>query len=275
VLAVLTGTVPDVTAPPDHVLAAFGLSSAPGEQLAGGRTWRFGDAVLKPAPHAVESAWAAGVFESLRVSGIRVARPLRSSDGRWVVGGWCAQRFVSGRPAARYDDIVDASFALHEALAGVPAPRFLAERQDVYSWADRLAWGETDEADRLGDGHGARLYAEVAAGRRPVDLPSQVVHGDLFGNVLFAGSAPPAVIDFTPYWRPASYAVAIIVVDAVSWGRAPTELVRRWAHLECWPQLLRRAVLFRLAVSLVHPRTTPESLVEMLTAVDVLRPLLD
>ncbi len=231
--------------------------------------------MLKPTAHPVEAAWAAGVFESLRVSGIRVARPIRASDGRWVVGGWSAQRFVSGRPAARYDDIVDASFALHEALAGVAAPRFLAERQDIYRWADRLAWGEIDEeAQRLGDGHGARLFEAIAAGRAPVDLPSQVVHGDLFGNVLFAGSAPPAVIDFTPYWRPVNYAAAVIVVDAVSWGGAPIELVQRWEHLQQWGQVLRRALLFRLALSLAHPRTTPESLVGMLTAAEVIRPLL-
>jgi uncharacterized protein (TIGR02569 family) len=266
-----------VTAPPEHVLAAFGLAGHTGEQLAGGtgRTWRFGDGVLKPVDNPVEAAWVAGVFESLRVSGIRVARPIRSSDGRWVVGGWSAQRFVSGRPAARYDDIVDASFSLHEALAGQPEPRFLRDRQDVYSWADRLAWGEIEDRDqRLGDGHGARLFHQLAEGRRPLQLPSQVVHGDMFGNVLFAGSAPPAVIDFTPYWRPANYSAAVIAVDALSWGGAQTDLVERWSHLEEWAQLLRRAVLFRLALSLAHPRTTPESMVEMLTAAEVLGPYL-
>lgn len=266
-----------MTAPPDHVLAAFGLADTVGEQLAGaaGRTWRHADVVLKPTARPVETAWSAGVFESLRVSGIRIARPVRSSDGRWVVGGWSAQRFVSGRPAARYDDIVDASLALHEALARVPPPRFLGDRQDLYSWADRLAWGEIEDRDaRLGDGHGARLYGEFADGRRPVDLPAQIVHGDLFGNVLFAGSAPPAVIDFTPYWRPVNYAAAVIVVDAVSWGGAPVDLVQRWAHLAGWDQMVRRAVLFRLAVSLAHPRTTPESLVQMLTAAEVIRPVL-
>lgn len=271
-------TVPSERRPPDHVLAAFGLTASSGEQLAGGtgRTWRYGDAVVKPADNPVEVAWAAGVFESLRVSGIRVARPVRSSDGRWVVGGWSAQRFVSGRPAARYDDIVDAAFALHEALAGVEEPRFLRDRHDIFSWADRLAWDEiTDRDQRLGDGHGARLFAELAEGRRPLELPSQVVHGDMFGNVLFAGSAPPAVIDFSPYWRPVNYAAAVIVVDALSWGGAQTDLVDRWRHLQGWAQLLRRAVLFRLGLSLAHPRTTAESLVEILTAAEVVRPLLD
>ena len=53
------------------------------------------------------------------------------------------------------------------------------------------------------------------ADRRDVRTASQVVHGDLFGNVLFAGDAPPAVIDITPYWRPAGWAVGVIA------GRRP------------------------------------------------------
>jgi uncharacterized protein (TIGR02569 family) len=267
-----------VTPPPAHVIAAFGLTGVGGDQLDGGqgRTWRFGDVVLKPVENAVEAAWVASTFDTLRVSGIRVARPIRSSDGRWVVGGWSAQRFVSGRQAPRYDDIIDASLSLHESLAGIPEPKFLRDRDSVYSWADRLAWGEIDDDDHgLGDGHGARLFAELADGRKPVEVVSQVVHGDLFGNVLFAGSAPPAVIDFSPYFRPPSYSAAVVAVDAIAWGGAQTDLLGRWQHLDAWPQMIRRALLFRLAVSLGHPRTTPESLVEMLTAAAIIGPFLD
>ena len=87
----------------------------------------------------------------------------------------------------------------------MPEPRFLRERTDLYSWADRLAWGEIDDADgRTGSGHGAtavRRRWPPVAGRST--CRSQVVHGDLYGNVLFAGIAPPAVVDITPYWRPA------------------------------------------------------------------------
>lgn len=232
--------------------------------------------MLRPVDDPVEAAWVAGLFDQLRVSGIRVARPVRSSDGRWVVAGWSAQRFVAGRQARRYDDVIEAAGVLHDSLASVPEPRFLRERTSLYAWSDRLAWGETgDEQGRLGDGHGARLFAELAGGRRAVDLANQVVHGDLFGHVLFAGSAPPAIVDFTPYWRPPAWAAAVIAVDALSWGGAQTDLLERWTHLPRWSQMLRRALMFRLALSLVHPRTTAESLVEVLTATEVIRPFLD
>lgn len=265
------------TPPPAHVLAAFGAGSIAPVLLAGGSgpAFRSGDIVFKPVENTAEASWIAATFEQLRVAGIRVARPIRSSDGRWVVAGWSAQRFVSGRPEPRYDDIIRTSLTLHEALAEVPNPRFLRERDDLYSWADRLAWGET-VSDRweLIDGHGARLFAELASTRLPAELPHQVVHGDLFGNVLFAGAAPPAVIDITPYWRPAVWSAAVIAVDALTWGGAPTDLLSAWSHLPEWRQMLLRALLFRLAVSLSHPRSTPSSLVQMLSAAEIIRPFL-
>jgi uncharacterized protein (TIGR02569 family) len=232
--------------------------------------------VLKPVDSTAEASWVAATFEQLRVSGVRVARPVRSSDGRWVVAGWCAQRFVSGRAEPRYSEIIETSLTLHQAMAGIAQPRHLRDRDDLYSWADRLAWGEpVSRRWELPDGHGAQLFADLSARRVGVDIADQVVHGDMFGNVLFAGTAPPAVIDITPYWRPAAWAAAVVAIDAISWGGAPTGLVEEWAHLPEWPQMLLRALLFRLAVSLTHPRSTPSSLVEILSAADIIRPYLD
>ncbi len=270
------------SAPPDHVLRAFSAPSAPGELLEGGqgRTWRCGNIVFKPVDDPVEASWLANVFERLQVSGLRLARPVRSSDGRWVVSGWSAHRFVSGSPAARHDDILRVSIGLHEALSTVPEPKFLRQRPGLYSWADRLAWGEIEDADgRIGSGHGSRLFAGLAGGRGPVDLPSQVVHGDLYGNVLFAGSAPPAVVDITPYWRPAGWAAGVVAVDAIAWGGAPVELMAEWRqwpglpHTQ-WPQLVRRALLFRLAVCLANPATPPSHLVTMLSTAERIEPFL-
>ena len=38
--------------------------------------------------------------------------------------------------------------------------------------------------------------------------------------MLFADASPPAVIDFSPYWRPAGLALAVAAVDALMWGGA-------------------------------------------------------
>lgn len=265
-------------APPEHVLRAFGAPAAPPELLDGGqgRTWRAENIVLKPVTDPAEASWLASTCEQLHVAGVRLARPVRSSDGRWVVSGWSAQRFVTGNPEPRHDEILRTSVALHDALAHVPEPRFLRERNDLHSWADRLSWGEIDDTDgRIGSGHGARLFAELAAGRRQVDVYSQIVHGDLYSNVLFAGNAPPAVIDITPYWRPAAWAAGVLAVDGLAWGGAPVEQLSEWDRWPHWRQLLRRALLFRLAVSLAHPRTPPTDLVTMLSTAERIAPYLD
>ena len=85
-----------------------------------------------------------------------------------MVSGWTAHRFVSGSAAPRFDEARQAGLALHEAIVDVPEPRFLRERSDLHSWADRLAWGEVlDTEGRLGHGHGATLYRELAARAGP------------------------------------------------------------------------------------------------------------
>ncbi len=58
---------------------------------------------------------------------------------------------------------------------------------------------------------------------------SQLIHGDLSGNVLFAAGLPPAIIDFSPYWRPVAYASAVVAVDGVLWFGAGEALLQRAA----------------------------------------------
>jgi uncharacterized protein (TIGR02569 family) len=82
------------------------------------------------------------------------------------------------------------------------------------------------------------------------------VHGDLYGTVLFAGTAAPGITDITPYWRPPAWAAGVVVVDALSWGDADDGLVERWKPLPEWSQMLLRALMFRLAVHALHPKST-------------------
>lgn len=267
----------DTSRPPAHIVAAFGVQSDPGECLPGvsRRVWRYGDIVLRPTSDPVFTAWESGVFESLRVSGLRVARPVRSLDGRWVVGGFRAQRFLSGRPAPRYVDMMDVAFELDMALEHVAVPQFVANRSDRYGWADQLSWDpETDAGRRLGDTAAARLWFELAAGRTPVQASRQIIHGDVFGNVLFAGSAPPAVIDFLPLARPAGFAAALVAVDAIAWGRSRIELAGAVRDVPQWGQMLRHACLFRLAMVLTHPRGSAGAVAELVETIGRLRPIM-
>ncbi|GAB2660727.1 TIGR02569 family protein [Saccharopolyspora gloriosae] len=244
--------------PPPHVRAAFGARGEDAELLNGGVAWRCGEVVLKPAANTAEAAWVAQTLDLLEPDEVRVGRPVRSTDGRWVVSGWSASRDITGRPEPRHDEVVAMSLRLHAASSVLTRPRFVDARQDIYALADRMSWGEEDYPLPLDKG--GRLYDVLAGSRRRTQLRPQVVHGDLFGNVLFAGNAPPGIIDFAPFWRPAEWAAAVAVIDALSWGGSDAAIVERWSHLTDWPQALLRALLFRLAVHALHPRSTTASL---------------
>jgi hypothetical protein len=69
--------------------------------------------------------------------------------------------------------------------------------------------------------------------------------------VLFAGDEPPAVIDFSPYWRPAGLALAVAAVDLLTWAGASPVIL---GDLDGEPgigQLLIRAHLGRLVTEVV------------------------
>lgn len=224
------------------MLEAFGADAEP-RPLEGGRgsTWRAGSVVLKPVDLAVESRWRASVLDALPESdAYRVARPVRAGSGDWLHGGWEAARHAPGRTEPkRWDEVIEAGSAFHAALGGVARPAFLDGRDDWWSRADRASW---DLAPLEGD----PMLRRLGEARAPVALEHQLVHGDLLGNVLFAPGVAPTVIDWAPYWRPASWAAAVAVVDAMCWHGADAALPDRWAKFEAWPQMLLRALLFRM-----------------------------
>ncbi len=224
------------------------------------------------ADHA-RAAWSAKVRETLFIDGIRLARPVRSTDGRFVVAGWRADTFVAGTPESRHDEVVSVAVRLHEATATLERPRFLTQAPvppwtevDVFTAADRAAWEDrplhslppgASWSPASADGErSVDLIEQLATLRKPIKSASQLVHGDLYGTVLFAGSAAPGITDMAPYWRPASWAAGVVVVDALSWGEADDGLIDRWDALPEWPQMLLRALMFRLAVHALHPRAT-------------------
>jgi uncharacterized protein (TIGR02569 family) len=247
----------EAAALPEYVQVAFGVRDEPvAVRLGGVRGWRCGDLLLRSVADAAAAAWAAGVLDGLSVEGLRLARPVRSSDGRWVVAGYSACRYLAGRPEPRYDDAVAASLRLHAAMVGVRRPRLLDEMDDLAARASTAAWGEQRIA--MDPAAGGDLFDQYAPCRRPVAPPNQVVHGELFGTLLFAGGEAPAVLDLVPFWRP-----------PLAWGGADAGLVSRWAHLEAWDQMLLRALLFRLALHAQHPAATEQSLLGLECAAGV------
>jgi uncharacterized protein (TIGR02569 family) len=243
--------------PPAHVLAAFGVVGCVPVPLDGGQgtSWRAGDLVLKPAAaDPDELGWQVRTFSQVSQDGFRLARPRPAADGSPSVDGWSATDFLSGRHSPRrWPDIIAAGDRLHRAVRGVQRPAFLDHRTDPWAMADRVAWNEIPATEFAGVPHLRRLTSAL----RQVAGPSQLIHGDLTGNVLFDDRLPPAIIDFSAYWRPVPYAAAVVVTDALVWESADQQILHSVRHFDDFGQYLVRALIFRIVTDWILSADEP------------------
>lgn len=159
--------------------------------------------------------------------------------------GWPAWVHLEGQPArGRWADKIDTCVRFHRAIADCPRPAFFDRRaRNPWVIADEVAWGEReiDHHPRI-----APAVERLRAVLRPVREKSQLIHGDFGGNVLFSDCVSPAVIDFSPYWRPVEFAIGVIVADAIVWGGADESLMGAGEGFGNFYQHLARAELRRV-----------------------------
>lgn len=231
---------------------AFGVRERSLRRLQGGQghAWTDGRLVLKPVGCVPEHTWKCEVYAAWTAHDeVRVPEPVLPQGGDpldWTVDGWGAHVLVPGHDLdvpGEIERVKVASDAFHAAVRDLPRPDFLDARDDPWSYGDRLAW---DEAEPIGDAATLEVVERLRAHLAPVADPDQVIHGDMLPNVLVADGLAPAVIDWPPYFRPAGTANAIAVTDAVTFRGAPMALLDEWETGEDWPQLLIRAILYRL-----------------------------
>jgi uncharacterized protein (TIGR02569 family) len=233
-------------------------------------SWRLGEIVLKVLDMPEdELEWQADLLPSLRVEGFRVSRPRRTADGSLVIDGWCAWEYVAGHhQGRRWANIVRAGEAFHDALANVPRPTFLDRRTDPWAVGDRAAWGDLPIDGFLRVKHVARLSRAL----KPLDAEGQLIHGDLTGNVLFADGLAPAIIDFSPYWRPKAFASAVVIADALIWEDADDTVLSAVAHIDQFAQYLLRALIYRAITDRLfreHEPLRPDKADPYLSAVEL------
>ena len=151
--------------------------------------------------------------------------------------------------------------------------------------ADRAAWEAVPLRSASGAG-ATRAVVHRTAGavwnwstgfatlRKPVQSPGptgargSVRDGAVLGQRCARNQRHHAVLASGPW------AAAVAVVDALSWGDADDGLVGRWDDLPEWPQMFLRAVMFRLAVHALHPRSTADAFPGLARTSDIVRLLL-
>ena len=176
----------------------------------------------------------------------RFPRPRRATSGAWVHEGWAAREYVEGRhQKGRCLEQIHVCRAFHESISGFSRPGFfdIHGEENAWSVADEVTWGEREI------GHHPRIAPVIERLRavlRPVRSQPQLIHGDLGGNLLYEEGLPPAVIDFSPYWRPAGFALGVVVADSLVWDDADETLIDQVTGVDEWLQLLARAELRRV-----------------------------
>lgn len=202
-----------------------------------------GDVVLKPDVERGYQQWLGTSVAAVEQRGFRLPTVRRAVDGSWVVHGWAAQSAVPGRStqgtSADWRSVIDASRALHNATRPLERPALIDLRNDPWAQADRATW---DEAPRHVRPELSGIVARLTAALAPMG-PAQLVHGDLTGNVLLVPGGPPWIIDFSPYWRPRSYAEGIVIADALCWHDASPEVL---GGLGVPTAAVARGLLFRV-----------------------------
>ncbi|WP_040923929.1 TIGR02569 family protein, partial [Saccharomonospora iraqiensis] len=262
------------------------------EPMPDGRGWRCGGVVLEPVRDRAHAVWVsrtmAALDSAVEHTELRIARPVVAGDGRWVIGGWRARRHLAGSAGVDAECGVLTAVRLHQTTATLPhpdplprpdttlprpdttlprpdplpRPDFPGAGDATATLAERLAWGEAHRS--LDEERGGRLFEILAPSRRPTSSPDQLVHGDLFGMLCSDGdSSVPGLVDFTPHVRPAEWGTALVAVDALVHGAADGTLLRHWSHLPEWPQMLLRALLYRLAGHALTPHS-PETTLDAL-----------
>jgi uncharacterized protein (TIGR02569 family) len=235
----------------DEAVRCF-TEAATVERLPGGqgRSVRAGALVLKPVDELRKHEWLGDALESVDFHGLKVAAPVRSLAGRWCEQGLGATRFFDGRfVEGRITEKLDAADAFHRATRPIAKPPSFDAWTSPWMAAASVAWHERGVPDAAPQDVKAVL-SSLLARCEPVGLPSQFVHTDLAGNILFDGDVP-VVIDMSPAFRPVAYAHAVLVADSVAWHHEPAASLEVLGLVPSLRrQLVLRAVVFRLCVPL-------------------------
>ncbi|KQB87566.1 TIGR02569 family protein [Corynebacterium lowii] len=235
---------------PDQVAAVFHAEGAEPTPLgsAWDHGWRIGTVALSRAvgPHV---AWSARVRDRLDVPGLKVARPVRSTDGRFVAGGWRASTFQEGSLVARVDETIVAALRLEAALVGV-SERPDTGGDDIFSVADRCAWSpDVGAVDmELMDARLREVIQDLRAAREDIDAPVCIGHADMLGTTIYAEGEGPVLTDLVGVLRPHGYTAVQAMVDALLIEATDEGVFERFSHIPEAEQLAVRAVLYRAYV---------------------------
>lgn len=231
--------------PPPEVIQAFGgqgqVKKLPGGE---GQSFKVGNLVFKPVENAAQSRWIAQTLSNIKSHAFRLSHPVTSNHGDIIHQGWQVFEYLEGKAVkGRWEEKISISRKIHQKLTHIHKPKFIGHRKNLWEKADLAVW---QEVPLIFDSQLRHITDRLTSMLQPLNTTNQLIHGDMTGNFLFHTFLPPAVIDFSPYWRPKEYPTAIIIVDAIVWEQAEDSLMNALVNTPDNNQLLLRAALWRI-----------------------------
>jgi len=270
-------------APSFEILEAFEVASPP-ELLPGGQNTCFlaDKLVLKPAGDSQEASWMAELNSQIDSPDFRIQKFKPAKDGSWVFDGWTASYFLEGshhkitpensdkNTTSQIQELINLSQAYHQHLVKVPKPAWFNQKDDIFAVSDRMAWGETELP--YFEPVNAKLTKLVAL-LKENHLPFQLVHGDWGSEqILFHDTLPPAIIDMTPYFRPADYPIADMLEGMLAYQGASPEILHLGDSIPDFQQLMLRSILMRACTYIgfqLHPENDQDRAPSILRHLDL------
>ena len=233
--------------PDKNIALAFGSNNTP-KLLKGGQgeTYRAGEIVLKPAPQNKEELlWSINLLNNLNNKKFRTVKYIKARNDSWVFKGWVAYKYIEGKHRNKnIEDICNVAVDFHKAIKSILKPTFLDARKDAWAMADKMAWGELPLP--LYFQPTKDILTKLQNKRKKLNLKNQIIHGDISGNILFNKKHSPTIIDFSPYWRPANFAMAVVFVDAIVWNGVNKNKIKKFQNIKHFEQLIIRALIRRI-----------------------------
>ncbi len=234
--------------PGKNVLTAFNASGKLTRIKGGqGTTYKAGNIILKPIENNTEAVWVAELMSMLPENGFRISRPIKTIKGHWFFKNWSAWNFVKGKEVkGKWLEKLKVSKNFHKTLSEHPKPNLIENKKSPWAIADKMVWGEIplQYSHKLNP-----IMPRLENLMKPIKINNQLIHGDMTGNILFHKDLPPAIIDFSPYWHPAQYAQATIVIESIVWEGAPDSLLQEIENSKLMNQLIIRAAMWLIKSS--------------------------
>lgn len=220
------------------------------QRLAGGQneSLRVGNLVLKQVYEAEKYIWLGTSLNQIDFRDLQVAVPVKSRQGNFVEDNIGATEYFEAQFFSdRLGQKLKACRKLNSIISNISKPSGFDSWENPWTKAQGIAWSQSTSSD-------LEIPAEIKSllnMRSRLEMPNQLVHVDLAGNILFDKNENPVVIDFTPGFYPKEYAEVLLLVDSIAWYNASIDSLKLSdLPQDLKKQLVLRALIFRLSVPL-------------------------